>query len=670
MKRPSSSNSGSTLVITIAVVATLLVLLGVAMEYTTQISRTTQRTRNSAVATEIADGHLEALFTSWRNIYRTTWTSTSTNSGGTDLSLVGTNYFFTSAWNPGPAPTPIPQMSPAATPPVIPLPSPSNFPTSAYSVSQYRIQAVDPMISLNANEDALIETSNGSGSFTLMSRSAVPPPAYGPNTSQFSYFYLASVDVTVPSLAGNVTSKVRRVFEKKFDQPWTYALFYNDDLELQPTTALDIKGPIHTNAGLYIGSSNFTASSYCEYGSEYVNGYAPKDPRYPGSSFTTPNFAKSDPSLTLSDSPPSQVSPYLPFGWTLKFSPGNANAGTYHEILEPPVTGTDPLAMVRYYNQPSWRVIINADGSTSISRVDSAGTVTNYNTGGEKNALVGNSGQGTSSSILRQNIPLYDAREGTAVKVTTIDVGVLNSFLASNTFAGWTGLLYVSDAGGVIYNSDGSVKVAGTPATVTINGINYVTSRRAFRIINGTTLPSNGLTIVSNNPVYITGNYNTGGAAPLSNASPPEYAKPTVTGYTRKPAAVVADAITILSPGWNDGASASSISGRQATANMTVNAALVAGNVPSNGTAYSGGAENFIRFLEDWKLRTFCYYGSMVQLYASNQATGPWDATGAVYKSPMANKWFYDPLLLTSANPPGNLQVAAYLQQQRWYQVY
>ena len=31
----------------------------------------------NALAMEIADGHLEMLFTSWRNIYRSTWTSTS-----------------------------------------------------------------------------------------------------------------------------------------------------------------------------------------------------------------------------------------------------------------------------------------------------------------------------------------------------------------------------------------------------------------------------------------------------------------------------------------------------------------------------------------------------------------------------------------------------------------
>ena len=39
---------------------------------------------------------------------------------------------------------------------------------------------------------------------------------------------------------------------------------------------------------------------------------------------------------------------------------------------------------------------------------------------------------------------------------------------------------------------------------------------------------------------------------------PHTYTDPDVSGYTRKAAAVVADAVTILSSGWNDSSSASS----------------------------------------------------------------------------------------------------------------
>src|SRR5438874_8817056 len=75
MKFNNRSSEGSTLVVTIIVVMVLLVLLGVSVEYSTQMSRNTQRSRKTALAMEIADGHLEYLFSSWRNIYRTTWTT-------------------------------------------------------------------------------------------------------------------------------------------------------------------------------------------------------------------------------------------------------------------------------------------------------------------------------------------------------------------------------------------------------------------------------------------------------------------------------------------------------------------------------------------------------------------------------------------------------------------
>lgn len=692
MKRTASNREGSTLVVTIIVVATLLALLGVAVDYTTQISRNTQRTRKTATAMEIADGHLEMLFTSWRNIYRTTWTTVSNNAGGTDYSLVGTNYFYTDSWSSSPLPTPLPSMAPSGTPPKISLPNSTNF-GSAYTVGQYRIQAVDPMITLDSNENSMAETGSqkkgSSSSYALLSPGTPPPAAYGPNQWQYSFFYLAAADINVPALAGNVTAKVRRVFEKKFDQPWTYAMFYVDDLELQPSTALTITGPVHTNSSLFIGTSNFTAGSYVEYGADFVNGYSPKDGQHSGTP-TTPNFAKSDSSLTMSDCPPSQVSPYLPFGWNLSLNSGtgSGNDDSYHEVIETPETGNDPLKNVRYYLQPGYEVVIAANTVASGNGTFTCSYVTSP-TGSNPSPtpqtlsntittkLTGNSGQGSASTVFNQGRFLYDAREGDWVKVTDVDVSQIIANLSS--FSGWTGVLYLADKGSTIYNNDRTVKTAGTAATGTVNGAPVSATKRAFRIINGYNIPSPGLTIISENPVYIQGNFNTGSAitstVPSNNGT---YTTPYASGYTKRACAVIADAITVLSPGWSDSSSNNSgapsrpaSAGLAPTANTTINAALVSGNVPSDGTHYSGGGENFVRFLEDWSTKTFCYYGSMVQMYRSNQAIGFWNGDNAtVFKPPQTSKWYYDDALFSSASPPGSLQIAAYLQQQRWYQVY
>src|SRR5436190_21764660 len=124
-----NSEHGSGLVVVISVVATILILLGAAVSFTAHISRMSQRTRKTALAMEIADGHLEYLYTNWRNIYR--YTRMTYDSGGTDYSILPTNYFYTDSWHPAPAPSPIQNMTPACTPNTIPLPATSNFPTDA-----------------------------------------------------------------------------------------------------------------------------------------------------------------------------------------------------------------------------------------------------------------------------------------------------------------------------------------------------------------------------------------------------------------------------------------------------------------------------------------------------------------------------------------------------------
>jgi hypothetical protein len=667
MKTKNHPAQGSTIVVVISVVALLLVLLSMAIEFTGTISRESQRSRKTALAMEIADGHLEMLFTSWRNIYRTTWTTGSNNSGGTDRSVVGSNYFFTSVYNPGPAPTAVPGM--AATPNPIPTPDKSNFPSETnYQLGQYRIQGVDPMISLDGNENALKETSFGSQSFTALSPAATPPKAYGANKQQYSYFYLASVDVTVPSSTGAVTAKVRRVFEKKFDNPWTFAMFYVDDLELQPSTALTVNGPIHTNGGLYIGTSNFTTTSWVEYSSEYVNGYAPTD-SYHTDPVSKPNFGKSDASLTLSDMPPSQVSPYLPFGWNLNLATGGTNNESYHELIEQAVGTPDDLSEIRLYNQAGYRILIDSNNNITVTKKDGTNMPTTPpapNTSPSPGAIFKNA--------ITTNQAIQDQRENNSyVRLATLDISQIRTAAENGDLPGWNGVIYIADT-----TTHGAVKtclLGGTGASVD-------TTIRGIRLINGYRLPDmlwntnliNGLTIVSANPVYIKGNYNTstnsGDSVPSNNGT---YTDPDASGYTRKLAAVIGDSVNVLSGAWSDLASTGSISGRAAT-NTTINAALVGGIVRSAGGKYSGGGENFVRLLEDWKNNTLCIYGSMVELYVSQQATAAWNGDGNVYKAPQTSKFYWDPnfsdgSLLTSG-PPGNLQIAAYLQQQRWYQVY
>ncbi len=200
----------------------------------------------------------------------------------------------------------------------------------------------------------------------------------------------------------------------------------------------------------------------------------------------------------------------------------------------------------------------------------------------------------------------YDWREQKTVQVREVDMGLLGS-------ASPNGVVYISETqqGGGVLN--------------------------AVRLVNGATLPSGGLTVASDNPVYIKGDYN--------------------TGATPAPAAIVSDTTIILSNSWIDSNSTppgstpdtSLLSNRVAT-NTTVNGAIMTGRHQTAGTQYSGGVENFPRFLENWSTSTFTYSGSLVNLWYSQQATGNWLYGGNVYQAPTRN-WSYG---MNPANlPPG-----------------
>jgi hypothetical protein len=94
-----------------------------------------------------------------------------------------------------------------------------------------------------------------------------------------------------------------------------------------------------------------------------------------------------------------------------------------------------------------------------------------------------------------------------------------------------------------------------------------------------------------------------------------------------------------------------------------VNAAIVSGIVPSANNYYSGGAENFPRFLENWSGKSLTYYGSMVELYQSRQSIGRWGSAN-VYNPPN-RQWFFDTNFQVNT-PPGTLTVYSYTKG-RWF---
>jgi hypothetical protein len=169
-------------------------------------------------------------------------------------------------------------------------------------------------------------------------------------------------------------------------------------------------------------------------------------------------------------------------------------------------------------------------------------------------------------------------------------------------------------------------------------------SNWAVQLHNAVTIPNRaavnadsarGLTLATNGAIYVQGTYN----APTRRVTDPDYA---LVQGAEAPAALVADAIMLLSDSWDNSKSGKENRSNHRQAVDTVySTALVMGNVPSGWGSYSGGLENFPRFLERWGGRnTVTYRGSLIRLFRSESFTERW-GHGNVYDAPKRNWSFH-----------------------------
>ncbi|MBS1842173.1 MAG: hypothetical protein JSS69_05475 [Acidobacteria bacterium] len=181
--------------------------------------------------------------------------------------------------------------------------------------------------------------------------------------------------------------------------------------------------------------------------------------------------------------------------------------------------------------------------------------------------------------------------------------------------------------------------------------------RRAVKIVNGNNLTALGtcpgsvacgLTISSENPVYIQGDYN-------SNSAGGGFADAHVA------TSILADAVTFLSSSWNDVNSFASNEYNVGTPRVAVQTyyrtAVVSGKGISfpyftNGDSGSdGGVHNFLRYVEKWGGLTLNYRGSIISLYSNRQDVGIFKCCGTVY-TPPSRGYNFDVEFLTPALLP------------------
>ncbi|MGB0371569.1 MAG: hypothetical protein ACPGN3_09470 [Opitutales bacterium] len=267
-----------------------------------------------------------------------------------------------------------------------------------------------------------------------------------------------------------------------------------------------------------------------------------------------------------------------------------------------------------------------------------------------------------------------DARENASPDLIEIDVGALKALLDANDASDWGGDEEVENAAEAIYNSartpenfwNGVVYIKApldSSKTPRIDGVHPADPNVAVRLLNGSEIPNPdfaassgnyGATFATNTHLYVQGHFNADGMTNSGGSRLPDDSTNFALPGEEAPASLVADAITILSPAWDDDESDEDMEDRKAEF-TEISAALLTGQVPSNyygQSNYSGGVENLPRFLEDWRDVTLRLRGSLVGLFNSEVATERWGKAD-VYVPPTRDWGFHDKFQAEGFFPPG-----------------
>lgn len=459
-----------------------------------------------------------------------------------------------------------------------------------------------------------------------------------------------------------------------------YAILYNMDLEINPGNTMLVNGRVHANGNIWAtgsGSSNpLIFSSYVEASGQITPTCGPNDGQNTGRSGNV-NFQ-----ITQNNPLANANSLLMPIG-------ADNNPATVQGLLELPPSGLAAPGSGAYsalgqnypYNEADLIISNSASGTNLTVIYQSPGSAsiltklppdaTNVVTAGSGKSKI--SVTNTFYSFVT-NVSFYDYREYSTVKAVQIDVAKLNAWLANTTGTG--GAQYNVRNGGAggnagdkghwinsIYVYNNVPQIGGTPSTAG--------QLPAVRLVNGPQLPPDGLTVATPQPLYVEGNYNVttdGVGFALTLGS---------TTNNTVPAGLMGDSITILSTNWNDANNIKGLAlGTRKAADTTINAAALEGIVPSvtDGSGnkhYSGGAENFLRLLEDWSQNSnahngagiLTYNGSIVVMFNSKYATNSWQQTGNYYNPPN-RQWGFD-LNFTQPDklPPMTPQVRSIVRQ-------
>ena len=483
-----------------------------------------------------------------------------------------------------------------------------------------------------------------------------------------------------------------------------YAIFYNVNLEICPGATMNITGPVFCNQSIWEGSGNAVFSSTvaavgtnCSLqNNPFALNYGPQTPpstfRLAGqpvdhaNPVVMPIGTNNSPGAVMSllQLPPADYAMGTAAAYSSNGIVYPANAADL--VISNAVFGTNDLAAqptgtnyIVYFQDPSTVTLTPLPYDYYRLKVAAqTGFTTNYVSPNLSDTNRCYTNVAFAGMSWLTNAVFYDWREGGTsgsakrVEAVQIDIAKFTTWLSNTAKNGG------ADASGV--NPD-PTKMAHSGHHIggiyVFNSVALTSYQMpAVRVVNGAQLPNPwgtanpyGLTVATQFPIYVLGNYNSQTSAGSSLGT-------TNTTFTI-PAALMGDSITILSTNWSDGYTSLLPTGStHGPGDTTVNAAALEGivqTVPTISGDYSGGVENFLRLLEDWPngipsgKRMLTYNGSIVVLFYSQWATNHWHGGAPVYYNPPNRNWAFD-LNFQNANklPPMTPCIRAMVRG-NWY---
>jgi len=468
---------------------------------------------------------------------------------------------------------------------------------------------------------------------------------WSPLPSQFAGLYGSGQNCVITSIATTVGERYA-VACTVSQSVWfgtiplfQFAIFYNMDLEINPGAAMTVSGRVHSNQNIWAtGSSSgapLTFNTAVDATGIATNTPSPLDSQNFGHRSGYAVYADRNSPVQNSDSL------ILPVGTTTNNNPINVAAILNlppADLRAPLLAAYSTIGQVYLYNETDLVICNAASGTNGNSstryltvyyqnpnRVDELAVV---DPDVKVITLTNNVATTNYYYSFVTNLTFYDYREKKTVQSVQVSIASLNAWLANGSATG--GYQYQQ------FNSMGSTSKGHNINSIFVYSEVALGSNSlpALRLADGQRLPLAGLMVATPLPIYVKGDYNvTTNGIKFSRA----------LGDTTNtvPAALLGDAITVLSADWKDSFVAGTALSSRTPGDTCVNAAALEGIVPSNGTAYSGGVENFLRLLENWTGRTITYNGSIVVMFPSQYATNVWQTTGVYYNAP-TRKWGFD----------------------------